>query len=320
MTISINQIEAVTHRLVLNKLTDGVYRSNAMLARAYKARVKLDGGTKVASPVIHGAVDETTGGWYSGAENLVDAEKDDITNAEVNWKQIYETVMIARSDILKNNGKSQVLNLVASKVQIAEKRMKSRLVTGYFSDGTNAKVFNGLAQIVSATGDYAGLAIGDIEDEFGNDSWLAQVKANSGTARALSLALIQQTMGAATEDSDKPTVAVSVQKVYDELWNLLSPHQRLMTSDSMSGLGHKGVLEYNGIPFIVDAHSKAGSMYFLNEEYLKLYVHQDEDMRVQSFPQLEGQNAIKRRVLLMGNILCTNRRFQAELADIKVAS
>jgi hypothetical protein len=72
------------------------------------------------------------------------------------------------------------------------------------------------------------------------------------------------------------------------------------------------------IPFIVDSHAVATEIYFLNEDYLKLYVHSDEDMRVQSFSQLEDKNAIKRRVLCMGNLLCTNRRFQAKLTDIKV--
>ena len=319
MTLSINQLEAVTHKLILKKMTDAVYLSNALLTRLYKDRVKLDGGTSITSPVIHGDVDSTTGGWYAGASELSDSEKDDITSASVNWKQIYETVLIARSDILKNNGKMQALNLVASKVKIAEKRMKSRLVNGVFSDGTDSLVFNGLAEIVHASGAYAGIAISDILDEDGNNSWLSQIKANSGTDRALSLSLIQQTMGAATEDSDKPSLAVSKQNVFDELWNLLSPHQRLVKDEDMSGMGHKGILNYNGIPFIVDSHSKAGSFYFLNEDYIKLYVHSDEDMRVQSFAQLEDKNAIKRRVLCMGNLLCTNRRYQAALDDVKTA-
>ena len=80
MALTINQLEAVTHRLVLKKLTDSVYLSNAMLTRLYKDRVKLDGGSKITSPVIHGDIDSSTGGWYSGASSLSDSEKDDITS------------------------------------------------------------------------------------------------------------------------------------------------------------------------------------------------------------------------------------------------
>jgi hypothetical protein len=147
---------------------------------------------------------------------------------------------------LKNNGKMQALNLVASKVKIAEKRMKSRLIDGVFSDGTDSEVFNGLQEIIKDDADYGGIAVGDILLEDGGNGWAAIEKDNAGTDRALSLSLIQSAMGAATEDSDMPTVAVSKQSTFDELWNLLSPHQRLVKDTNMSGLGHKGVLNYNG--------------------------------------------------------------------------
>lgn len=83
MTISINQLESITHKLILKKLTDAVYKSNALLTRLYKDKIKLDGGTKITSPVISGDIDSTTGGWYAGASALSDSEKDDITSAEV---------------------------------------------------------------------------------------------------------------------------------------------------------------------------------------------------------------------------------------------
>jgi hypothetical protein len=82
MALSINQLESITHKLILKKLTDSVYQSNALLTRLYKDRVKLDGGTKITSPVIHGDIDSTTGGWYSGASTLGDSEKDDITSVD----------------------------------------------------------------------------------------------------------------------------------------------------------------------------------------------------------------------------------------------
>jgi len=320
MAISVTQLDAITHRFVEKKMTDNVYRSKALLTKLYEMRVKLDGGSSLNHPVISGDIDSTTGGWFSGAETLDDAEKDDLTNVVLQWKEIYETVLLSQSDILKNNGIKQILNLVSSKVKIAEKRMQSRISDGVFSDGTNTKVFNGLEEIVDATGAYGGLTISDITDEDGNNSWLAKIDGNSGTDRALSLALIQKVMGDATEGADKPDCAVSRQDVFNELWNLLSPHQRTVESDTFSGLGHKGVLRFNGIDFLVDSHAAANKMYFLNTDYLKLYVHQGQDMKVQSFSQLEDKNAIKKRVLLMGNLLCSARRFQGAIEDISVAS
>lgn len=323
MAITINQVKAITHDLVAKSLADNVYQSTAGFRRLYAKRIKVDGGNDIGAPVIIGGVDDTTGGWYTGAENLTDAEKEDISRAKVDWKQVYETVVLSKLDIMKNGGSAQILALLASKIKIAEKRLGSRLADGVFHDGTNSKIFNGLQQIIG-TGNYAGFAASDFLLEDGSNAWQAVIKANGGTARALSGTLIQNAMGAATEDSDKPTVALMTQLVFDEVWSILEPHQRLMVEDeSFSGLGHdqnKKVLKYNGIPFLVDSHMKAGSIYFVNEDYVKLYVHRMEDMKAQSFDKLEDQNAIKERMLLTGNLLCDSRRFQAELADISTAS
>lgn len=322
MAITISQVQAITHDLVLNTLADNVYQSAPGLRRFYSKRVKLAGGNDIGSPIITGGLDATTGGWYTGAETLTDAEKDDITRAKVDWKQIYETVKISKLDILKNGGSAGILNLVAAKIKIAEKRMKARLSAGIFNAGTDVKAFGGL-QLIISTSDYGGLAAADFDNEAAADAWQAAIKSNSGTDRALSGVLIQSAMGAATEDEDRPHAAYLKQNVFDQLWAILEPHQRLMVEDaSFSGAGHsqKKVLEYNGIPFLVDSHMKAKSIFFVNEDYVKLYVHSQEDMLAQSFKQLEDTNAIKERMLLTGNLFCNNRRFQAELADIAVAA
>lgn len=323
MTISINQVKAITHDLVLKALADNVYQSAAGLRRFYSKRVKVDGGNDIGGPIIIGGLDLTTGGWYNGASNLTDAEKEDITRAKVDWKQVYETVVLSNLDIMKNGGSAQVLSLVASKIKIAEKRLKSRLSSGIFSDGSDSLVFDGLGLIIG-TSAYAGLSASDFDNESGADAWQSAVLANGATPRALSGSLIQRAMGQATEDEDKPTVSFMKQNVFDELWSILEPHQRLMVeNEDLSGLGHdqnKKVLKYNGIPFLVDSHMEAACMYFVNEDYVKLYVHKMEDMKAQSFDKLEGQNAIKERMLLTGNLFCNNRRYQAKLDDINVAS
>ena len=320
--ITYAQLQAITHDLVLKELADGSFKSAAGFRKFYESREKLDGGNTIGSPVIlSGQEDDTTGGWYSGAENLQDSEKDDITRAEVAWKNGYETVLIAKTDILKNKGsKTQILNLLTSKVKIAGKRFDSRLAKSVFGLGANAKELDGLQKIIAAAGDYAGLSPADIKDEFGVDAWVAYVKASAG---ALSENLMQQTLGKATEGNDRPHWACMQQNVFDEVWGLLKEHQRIMVDDSsFSGAGHdqKKVLLYNGIPHLIDSHMKAQSIYYINNDYTKLYVHQDEDLSTQSFPFLENSNAIKERILFMGNLFCNNRSKNSELAGITVAA
>jgi hypothetical protein len=322
MTVTYAMLQAITHDLVLKELADGCFKSSAGFRKFYDGRDKLDGGNKISSPVIlSGEEDNTTGGWYTGAEALPDSEKDEITRAEVDWKNVYETVLIAKSDINKNKGsKTQILNLLTSKVKIAGMRLDSRLAKSVFGSASDPKEFNGLQSIIAATGDYAGLSVGDIVDEFGADAWLAYVKSSQG---ALSEVAMQLTLGRATEGKLRPDFAVSKQNVYDEIWGLLREHQRILVEDSsFSNAGHdqRKVLMYNGIPHYIDSHMKAQSIYYINSEFTKLYVHQDEDMIAQKFPFLEGSNALKERIVLMGNLFCNNRSKNSELAGITVVA
>lgn len=322
MSFTKTQLQAITHELVLKELADGVFKSSAGFRKLYKEKQLQDGGTKIVSPVIiTGQADDTTGGWYEGAESLADSEKEDIATAETNWKNSYETVLISNPEIRKNQGsKTQILNLLTSKVKIAGMRMDARLAAAVFGDSSNAKAFNGLQEIIKATGDYAGLSVGDLKDEFGADAWLAYVKGAQG---ALDKKSMQTTMGKATEGSVRPNWAVSTQAVYNEVFALLEDHQRIMAEDdSFAGQGHdqRKVLIYNGIPHYIDSHCKAQSLYYINSDFTKLIVHSNEDMITQKFPFLEGSNALKERVLIMGNLFCNNRSKNSEIAGITVVA
>lgn len=319
--ITIGQVRSITHDLVLKSLADGVYNSAAGFRNFYKNREKKDGGNNIGGPVIIGGSDDiSTGNWYAGAANLPDSEVDDITRAFVDWKQIYETVLISKLDIMKNNGTSQILDLAAEKVKIAEKKMKARLARGVFQNTGNALAFDGLFGIVAATGDYAGLSIDDIKDEFGANAWLAFILALNGPLTQPSM---QLTLGKATEDEDRPQWAFMKQNVYNELWNILSQEQRIIADDSsFSGGGHdqKKVLVYNGLPHYVDSHAIDQTLTYINNDYTKLYVHTMEDMEAQKFDKLEDVNAVKSRMLLTGNLFCNRRKSNSQISGITVVA
>lgn len=321
MAITIDQVKAITNDLVLEGLKDSVFNSAATFKFLYDKREKRSGGNNIgAAVVIDGNEDETTGQWYKGSTILVGAEKDDITRAIVEWKQAQETILLSKLDIMKNNGEAQILNLINEKVNIAKSRFKSRLSRGALGDGSNPLSFNGLAQIIAATGDYAGLSVGDIKDSQGADAWKAYVKSSAGT---LTEALMQLTKGNATQDMEAPNAAFMDQKVYNEVWGVLKEHQRILAKESdFSGLGHdqKKVLVYNGIPHYIDSYMKAQSIYYVNSEFTKLIVHAMEDMKSQQFDQLEDINAVKNRMLLTGNVHCSKRNRNSELAGITVVA
>jgi len=313
MALTYAQITAITEKHFIPKLVDGVYNSAAFTARlARPDKIKLlDGGTSIMAPVISSAPGE--GGYFTDLDALSKTRTDDMTSSEHQWRQLFEPIRISRLELLKNSGDAAKLDLVKSKVQIAQKQMKDNLATGIFSAGGSNQI-DGLQDIVdAANGTYGGIAPADFAE------WVSVSKANGGTDRALTLNLMQNTFGALTEDDDRPTVAVCTQAVYDQAWSLFQPHQRLV-SEEMGKLGFPNTLAFNGIPVLVDSHCKANAMYFLNEEYLYLAVHKDENMRRETIDKLEDSNSMLMRIFWAGNLVCNNRRFQGELDDIEVAS
>jgi hypothetical protein len=320
MALTYGQITALTESHFIKKLADNIYSSKALVARlAAPGKLKLlDGGHQIIMPIIY-SKPGSDGRFYEDLDELDTSRSDNITAAKVDWKQQFEPIRISRKELLMNSGDAAKLSLIASKMQIAQENIDDVQGLGMFSDGTAAtganttKQHTGLRAIISTTSDYAGIAVADFA------GWAAVSKTNSGTNRSLTLNLINQAIGALTEGKNRPTIACMKQDVHDEVWSLFQPHQRLM-SESMKKLGFEGILEVNGIPFIVDSHMVANKIFLLNENFLFLAAHRQENWRKETINSLETTNSMLTKMYWMGNLICNNRRFQGELADIEVAS
>lgn len=319
MALTYNQITAITEKLYLSKLTNNVYDSNAFLKRLTRpgSLMLKDGGTSIVVPLINSKPSE--GAYFDDLDTLSTNRTDNITAAQFEWKQLHEPVRISRKELLQNNGDAAKLSLIQSKVQVAERNIKENLSLGLYSDGTAAtgagttKQLTGLQALMSESSTYGGIAVADMAE------WIANVVGNSSVDRALTLALMQQAEGEATFDMDRPTVALCRQNVYDQAWSLFQPSQRLM-SEEMAGLGFKNVLEFNGKPILVDNHAPAKTIYFVNEDFVKLCVHREENLRKETLERLETSNSMLMRIFWMGNLVCQSRRTNASLEDIEVAS
>lgn len=315
MALTYDQITAITEKYFVPKFVDNVYGSNALLARLARPDQKehFDGGEKILAPVISSK--PGSGAYFSDFDPLNTSPTDDLTSAEFVIKQLHEPIKISRLQELRNSGKAAQIKLVAAKMSIAELNMKENLALGLFSDGTAAtgasttKQITGLRAILSESASYGGIAVADMAE------WIATVEDNGAVNRALSLNLMQKTWGLVSFDEKKPTVMCANQNIVDVYWGLLQPHQRLMSAE-MSGIGFENVLTFNGVPVLIDSHQAANTMYFLNEDFLKLYVHSAEDMRFEKITLIEAQAATVGRIFWAGNLVCNGRRYQGSLSDL----
>src|SRR3990167_11510036 len=138
MALTYNQLSSITQDKFVKVLTDNIFGSNVFLARWRKGDVyeETTFGTAIKQPVAYATT--TASGWFTGSATLDTADNAQMTAAEFTMKQIYANFTITRTDELQNSGDEQMINLVKSKVQLAEKTMSDSLGTGLFNAGTDS--------------------------------------------------------------------------------------------------------------------------------------------------------------------------------------
>lgn len=315
MALSIDQLNTVATKLIEKNLVENVLNTNALTARlSMPGKLVLrDGGSKLSFPITIGDESDSTGAWYEGSENLDNTEYEPMSSAEFDWKNIHETVKISHPELHKASGDNAKLDLLAERVKLSKEYMARRMGTAIHSGDGTAKNFVGLSTIMSTSSTYGGVAVADLPE------WIASVLGNSGTPRALTLALIQSLVGTTRYDNQSLSLFVCRENLYSKMWQLIQPYQRLEVYDEeMAKIGFKKCPIFDGVPVIIDSKTASGSLRGINENFLKLVAHRAENMRVVSHDSLEGSNAIQKRVFFMGALICNGRRYQGSLDDITV--
>lgn len=307
MALTYTTIPAITNAAIDKDFTDNVFKQSALLTRLRKKQKKVSGGKFIQVPVVSSAPGD--GGAFSDLDTLGIVRTDNMSAAVYNWKQYYQPIRISQFDLAQTSGDYAVLDLIRVKKEIAEMQMAENLSSGIFGDGTasSGKVITGLGAVISDSSTYGGIAVADMAD------WKAVVQDNAGAA--ITLQKIQALMGACSDSGKQsPTVLVGNQNLYNEIYSLFAPFQRI-ESEEMGKLGFN-TLEVNGVPLLVDSHVAAGELLALNENYLNLFVHPKHDMRKETHGSLETSDSMLTKIFWYGNIGCSQRRRQGKLADI----
>ena len=303
MALTYDQISAITEKKFLPKAVDNIFKSIPLMNRLSKKMKKLDGGTKVLQPLNYAQASAV--GWYSGAETLNNTDNEVLTAAEFEWAQIYASISITRRDELKNSGDAQKINFVKSKVQIAEKSIRDTVAVGLYNAGTDAKAIAGARAFVATSGTYGGISMSSYS------WWQSNV---DSTTTTLSIGALQTQWSNASINGESPTVILATTSNYDRLYALLQPQQRFM--DKETGEAGFTSLMFNGVPYIADSKCPSNHVLMLNEDYLDLHVHKDENFRFEPFQQPINQNVKVGHIFAMLCLTSSNNRMHAGLTAL----
>lgn len=296
-TINWDNVNSLTERRLLPKITDNIFRSNPLMMKLWRQGTKLDGGAYITQNLLYA---EGPGGAFEGLENLATDEAEQITSAIFNWKHYYASITIRRMDELKNRGRAAFSNLLTAKMRTAEKTLRNLLGQGMYSDGTvNPKVITGLRAMVTTDVQYGGIS------KTNNTWWQSRLDTST---TSLTIPTMRTLMGRLTEDAETPNLITSTQTQYDNYYDQLQPQQRFADKDMARG-GFTNVL-FEGRPVVVDSHCPAGFMFFLNTDYIDFVSHEGENMRFEGFRKPYNQAGRTAFIFWAGNLTGSNCRFQ----------
>lgn len=151
--------------------------------------------------------------------------------------------------------------------------------------------------------------------------WTAQSFTNSGTNRALTLALMQKPLSqiSVRSDYDEDDVKFLLGNVWtrDKYEQLLIADKRHVNTLKLDG-GFTG-LDYSGKPFVVDTDCKRNRIYYIVPETMKIFRNQDfsmMDMDGKIWHRREYKDAYFATLTHYGDLACLNRNGNGILGDL----
>jgi hypothetical protein len=309
-----NEVNSISRRYIYPTLVDNVYRSNLMFFRLNaRNRKVLQGGLQIEIPLVFSKF--AAGGFYQGFDELDITPSDTVKNAAFDWKQAYSPVTVDGLTLIRVDSPEAVVNFLGFQFEQAQTDLADILGTGLWTttvannkaiDGIPAAVDNGT---IAAT--YGGLT------RAANTFWNANV---TNITPPLSLSTMQTMFGNCTEGGRHPTLLVGTQAVWNLYWALSTPGQAFPSQpggqdEQLASNGFTNLL-FNNVPFAIDSHVPASQIFFLNEDYIYLYVNPRADFNMKEFREPVNQDAMTSLILWAGNVCFSNLLRQGKLTNV----
>jgi hypothetical protein len=328
---NISDILATTIESRSRKIADNVTNNNAILQRlSQRGKIRtFSGGHKILQELSF--AENSNAGWYSGYDLLPVGISDVISAAEFDIKQAAVPVVISGLEQLKNAGKERMIDLMEARLNVAESTLSNLITSGLYSDGTGAtlKEIDGLAAAISLTPEldttYGGIS--GVDYAF----WRNKVR-NTG---AIDATAIQGEMNALWAElvrgQDRPDLIMADNTAWTTYVASLQDQQRFSNTDSADA-GFVTV-KFMDADVVLDggmygpfdppsggdvsggAGAPAGTMYFLNSDYIHYRPHSARNM-VPLSPNRRyatNQDAEVQIIGWAGNLTCSGRKFQGIL-------
>ncbi|WP_333674828.1 phage major capsid protein [Glutamicibacter sp.] len=304
-------LASITHRFIRNVVTDNFFTARPIQARLRKNRLRYPGGLEATIAIIKGSEPNTKA--FAGADLLTLELAEPFNAAKYTMKRYVTQLVIPKEDILKNSGPAQVVSLVTARRRNSELSLFDLIGTDFTSTSTGAgadvKKVEGLQNIVDSSTVSGGIDPADLS------TWAAFETASAQTI-VTNMKAIQSLYGAVTFGADQPTIAFTTQTILDQMWERSTNVQRFV-DESLAAIGFTH-LGFNQRPVVVDPGVPASNFWWINEKYLWLYIHQQDDFDTVFIPVMPDQDVSVWRITTSMMLLTDCRRMHAKHTNLAV--
>lgn len=284
----------------------------------------MDGGEAIVVPLMY-AFNETVKS-YDSYEELDVTPQDGLTPARYEWRQIAGSLSISRKEERQNSGRAKILSLLQAKTDQLKMSFQEVLGEMAFGNGSGngGKDFLGLDALVEDGGTFG--TVGGINSNT-HTWWRNQRRAGGDFDGTGSIAVgdtingqtwVRQLYRDCVKGSQQPDLAITHVDTYNEYEAALTQNQRHTDVDTAMH-GFMNLKVYNAVMSWDAAYINGGAvglLYMLNSEFLKIIVDSETNFVSTPMVRPHNQDARTSQILLMGNMVATNRSRQGVLDSI----
>ena len=313
MALNYNELDSLTRTHFRKPAIDQVKNSDPLLERVLDEK-KTFSGTKTIVPIKYDFLNTGAYSPFTGSNTFDTAIKEIHTAAEFATKGVYASLTIDGFTDSQNKGAEQVINMMEEKVKDLTTSLKNKMISNLLAGVSATGEFDGIDAAYAVTGTYGGI------DRATNAFWQPKISANGGTARALTLKLLNQMYTQVTRGGQdaKGLVIVVGYDVYNKIWDLVEEKYRKVDTEKVGKIGVQAII-FNGVPILVSPFVSDSNIRFVNTDYFYANLLAGRDFHFTPFKPAQGNDTMVKQLLVAGNYVCDKLNAQGVIKDINAA-
>lgn len=324
---AISDIIATTIESRTKKCRDNLSNNNALLYRLQeRGNIKtISGGSTIFEEFIYNDPNTNFASSYSGYETINISPDSPISGSQFTMKHYASAVTISGPEMLENSGSEQMIDLLATRVEIAEGRLNNKIDYDLHGDGTGngGKNIVGMDAMIAAspsTGVYGGI------DRASWTFWRnASTTCTATVGGAGTASNIQQAMNSVAlslvRGKDAPDIIYAGSTAYALYLASLQAIQRVTDATGLAGAGFPALKFYGGGVTAdvvngggIGGNATANTFLFINSKFVKFRPHKDRNfVAIGGDRQSVNQDAIVRLIGWSGALTCSGAQFCGRL-------